>query len=836
MILFTILIISLSSFAFTANAEYYDSIKPAVLTSVESASATSISLEWTDDDSFDQFGYIIYRAESKKGDYSEVEAIYNPYARSYTDKGLTCGKKYYYKVGKGVDFNIYFSEVKSATTKPEKMSFSAVSYKKNKIKLKWNKAEKEVDGYVIYRASSKNGTYSKIERIKDRTTTSYTDTDVEFGKFYYYKMKSYTTVDGKKVYGAESDPVRNKVDISQCQIYFIKIGQIPYDDDKFEKLIQLKYGDYVLTEDEDYFGYASFWSGGGDGGSLGYANFTVDGTGKFTGEHDFGVSPINEKTYIENANITNSGIEVNWEEETGALGYKIYRKVGSGSYSAVKTISDNSTVSWIDEDADKIDTKYKYFVRAYTKKGTKTLYAKRSNIITVKRLSTPKLKSVVNKKEGILFKWRSVKGAKSYAVYRKTNNSDWKYLTNTTDTQYLDKSAKVGKVYTYTVCCSDDDNEQRLSRYNSKGLKRKRLIVASGKSVSSSSVKITWNKATTADGYAIYRATSAKGTYKKIKTIKGKGTLSFTDKKLTFAKYYYYKVRPYYMENDKKVYGEYGKLAKVRPTLGTVSIIKAKATSPSKLKLTWEKLPKSDGYQIYKASSKNGTYKRVKTVSGNGTTSYTVTKLKNAKTYYFKVRGYRKSKGKVYYGDYSSVKSYFMDELGYAGEWYSSKAKRIWGGSNYTGYYKSYKSSKAAEKDMKTIKIKTWDLDSNGKKYTRYHYLTVHKNIAPTVEQIFKEIYKGKERFPIKSVGGYSWRGERSEHCEGLAIDINPNENAQMNGATGKPLVGSFWKPGKNPYSVTKDGDVVRIFKKYGFGWGNWYSNPDYMHFSYFGT
>lgn len=146
--------------------------------------------------------------------------------------------------------------------------------------------------------------------------------------------------------------------------------------------------------------------------------------------------------------------------------------------------------------------------------------------------------------------------------------------------------------------------------------------------------------------------------------------------------------------------------------------------------------------------------------------------------------------------------------MGYENEPFEKRAQRIFGKNDYI----EFKSAKAAQKQMKEIKIKTWDINSKGKKYTRYHYLTVHKNIAPTVQQIFKEIYNGDEKFPIKDVGGYSWRGDNSSsvHCEGLAIDINYNENAQFDGDTGKPKVGGLYKPGKNFY------------------------NPDYMHFSCF--
>ena len=57
-------------------------------------------------------------------------------------------------------------------------------------------------------------------------------------------------------------------------------------------------------------------------------------------------------------------------------------------------------------------------------------------------------------------------------------------------------------------------------------------------------------------------------------------------------------------------------------------------------------------------------------------------------------------------------------------------------------------------------------------------------------------------------------------------------------------MVGSFWRPGENPYSIPEDGSVVRIFAEHGWSWGGdawaWDSDQttgyhDYMHFSYMG-
>jgi hypothetical protein len=103
-------------------------------------------------------------------------------------------------------------------------------------------------------------------------------------------------------------------------------------------------------------------------------------------------------------------------------------------------------------------------------------------------------------------------------------------------------------------------------------------------------------------------------------------------------------------------------------------------------------------------------------------------------------------------------------------------------------------------------------------------YYAVHNDIRG----IFKDIFEGSERFPIKDIGGYSWRGGSSMHSYGLAVDINSNENFYIRGGT---QIGSHWKPYADIYSITPYGDVVRAFEKRGWVW----LQGDYMHFSYSG-
>lgn len=435
--------------------------------------------------------------------------------------------------------------------------------------------------------------------------------------------------------------------------------------------------------------------------------------------------------------------------------------------------------------------------------------------------------------------WEQTSGG-GYYIYRAEDEyGDFKQVAtilNSTTTQWQDTELTPGKMYYYQVCAFNDyyGVTGEMSEVKSESPRPVKKIL-NVQCASSSSVKLSWSySGKDVKGFQIYRSTSKNSGYKRIKTIEDGAVTSYVSKNLEFGETYYYKMRSFAIVDGERIYSDFSSKKKIKVTVGVPEIEKVTLPAVTKAKVTYSKVPGARGYIVYYATSKDGEYKKAGSIKGVDETSYTVKNLKNGKTYYFKVRAYMKVDDKNHYSDYSAAKKRLMNKAGYAGETYEQKCQRIF----KKDYYVDFTSAKQASKQMKEIKIKTWDIDSKGKKYTRYHYLTVHKNIAVTVQQIFTEIYNGDEKFPIKDVGGYSWRGDNSssEHCEGLAIDINYNENAQFNGDTGKPMVGSHYKPGKDPYSIPPDGDVVKAFEKYGFSWGNWFWNPDYMHFSYFGT
>ena len=76
---------------------------------------------------------------------------------------------------------------------------------------------------------------------------------------------------------------------------------------------------------------------------------------------------------------TKNGVSLKWSKVTGAQGYIIYRKTGSGSYTKLKTEKGVSNLSYVDKSAKK-GKKYTYKVKAYYSKT----YSAYSNTKTIK--------------------------------------------------------------------------------------------------------------------------------------------------------------------------------------------------------------------------------------------------------------------------------------------------------------------------------------------------------------------------------------------------------------------------------------------------------------------
>lgn len=105
---------------------------------------------------------------------------------------LKYGQQYYAQKA-----DVYQTKVKAAAKAESKGN-----------QITWTKAKgAAVDGYVVYRAAKKSGTYKKIATVKK---TALLNKNVKAGSTYYYKVRGYKMIDGHKVYTKYSNVVSAK--------------------------------------------------------------------------------------------------------------------------------------------------------------------------------------------------------------------------------------------------------------------------------------------------------------------------------------------------------------------------------------------------------------------------------------------------------------------------------------------------------------------------------------------------------------------------------------------------------------------------------------------------
>ena len=377
--------------------------------------------------------------------------------------------------------------------------------------------------------------------------------------------------------------------------------------------------------------------------AVGTATITINGIGNYTGSKIINFDIVPKKLDLSSATVN-------------SISSKTY--TGASIKPSVTVKLNNKTL--------KLNTDYKVSYSNNKNIGTAKILIKgigkydgektvTFNIIPSKVTNLKSSKKTYN---SITLSWNKINNVTGYKIYRydKKSNS-YKYLATAKTNSYTDKSLKASSTYSYKVRAykgslngsySNTIDVKTSPNYAPKvtGLKLK--------TQKSDSLTISWNKINNVTGYKVYRYDVKTESYKLIKTISNASTTSYTNSKLTSATKYLYKVRSYKIVNNKTHNGDYSSslAATTKPPTPTV-----KLTSPStkKIKLTWTNInSRTTGYNIYMATSKNGTYKNIGSTSKK---SFTKGSLKKGKTYYFKVRAYRTIDGKKVYSSYSSIKS-----------------------------------------------------------------------------------------------------------------------------------------------------------------------------------
>ena len=170
---------------------------------------------------------------------------------------------------------------------------------------------------------------------------------------------------------------------------------------------------------------------------------------------------------------------------------------------------------------------------------------------------------------------------------------------------------------------------------------------------SGTGIGLTWEEVEGASGYVIYRSSTGVDDYKAVKTITKGTTVSYEDKKLKSGTTYFYTIRAYKVVGEETIYSPYCFVKNGAP-LKKPSVSATKNGS-GEIKVSWKEIAGANGYAVYRATSKNGSYGLVSLANGKGTLHYNDKSTKKDVVYFYKVQAYKEILGERFSGPYSSI-------------------------------------------------------------------------------------------------------------------------------------------------------------------------------------
>lgn len=349
-------------------------------------------------------------------------------------------------------------------------------------------------------------------------------------------------------------------------------------------------------------------------------------------------------------------------------------------------------------------------------------------------LSEPTLNASKNGYVSVKLSWNEVAAAQGYQIYRAEGSGSYKRIktiANGGTLSYQDTTVAPGKQYHYKVRAymklSGSNKYSSYSNVKDIDFTVPATSWSTFKITNYRTISLAWKKKSVT-GYKIYRKTGT-GKYSLIKTIKNNATVSFKDTTVKPTNTYTYRIRGYVTVNGKNYYSSYTQVKKAELKMTKPQLKTAKVSGGTKVRVTWKRDAKADGYYIYRATSKKGTYKKVKTITKNKTVSWSDTNINTGKTYYYKIRSYVKASSGTKSSGYSSVltvKTALSKPIVTSLTASGGKVKLKWKKDNNAAGYKIYRATSKNGKyqAVKTIKKNAtvaWT-DKNIKTGKNYYY------------------------------------------------------------------------------------------------------------------
>lgn len=337
----------------------------------------------------------------------------------------------------------------------------------NTITLTWDDAG-DAELYRVYRYNEDTKKYAYVATVND---TTYTDTNLQPGTNYQYKVRCVWTIGGNNYYGTYSSALT--IPTLPAQVTNVRV------DKQTGKTVSLAWdsvngadGYRIYRYNSDSDSYEELDTVGADRTSYevtGLASaceyrFKIRASktmnaNTYWGEYSEKVVAVTKPDKVAELSARTLGaseIELTWKKSSHVTGYQIYRLDGqTGKYVKIATVEESMPASYTDCKLSAA-TEYSYKVRAYKNFEGTNYYGSFSNVKSqvTKPDKVQRLKAST-KASAVTLKWAASENVTGYQIYR-LNTKTKKYekiatINGADKITYKNKSLKKGKTYRYKI-------------------------------------------------------------------------------------------------------------------------------------------------------------------------------------------------------------------------------------------------------------------------------------------------------------------------------------------------------------------------------------------------
>jgi len=458
-------------------------------------SSSSISVSWNS-----VSGATSYKVYYEIGSSTTKNLAGTVSGTSYTHTGLQADTTYWYYItavnsaGES-DYSDYIYARTSTsgngggggTSKPSTPTnfyvYKSSSYiTSSSIKMDWYSVT-GATGYYVYRSSSADGTYIKVETT---ASTSYTDTGLSANTIYYYKVSAYNSAGessmssydyattsasssggGGTVPSAPTGVTATALSSSSINVSWSQVSNATSYDVYYEigssttknfagNTTSTSYTHTGLTASTTYYYYIKAKN---SAGSSDYS--LIKSVTTLSSSSGGGGTVPNAPTGVSATAQSSSSILISWSSVTGATSYNIeVRTTSTGTWSSLTTVSGTSYT----HTGLSADTQRWYRVFAVNSAGTSSA-SSIVNATTQSGVTIPNapidVTATAQSTSSIQISWKSVTGATSYNIeVRTTSTGTWLDLSTVSG---------AGTSYTHTGLSANTQRWYRVFAINSAG-------------------------------------------------------------------------------------------------------------------------------------------------------------------------------------------------------------------------------------------------------------------------------------------------------------------------------------------------------------------------------